>query len=64
MNKMSEVSFYKQKKDPNSLWINNEYLVQLNITGNCPLSCSFCYIKEKFSNIFLKLHKIKKLWKI
>lgn len=59
---MKKVEFYKEEIEPNSIWINNEYLVQLNLTGSCPLNCSFCYIKSNYNNIFLELRDIKKLW--
>ncbi len=58
---VSNVNFYKEDLHPGETWINKEYLVQLNLTGDCPLNCSFCYI-AKHKNDFLELKQIKKLW--
>ena len=55
------VNFYKEDKYHNDIWLNREYLVQLNLTGKCTLSCEFCYMSP-YQNDFLTLHNIKKLW--
>ncbi len=57
-----EKSFYKYEIEPDKFWINQNYIIQLNITGECPLNCDFCYIKKNYSNIFLSLKKLQKLW--
>jgi len=54
--------FYKEDHFPDELWINNEVLVQLNVTAKCPLNCEFCYIKQKYGNEDLSFYKILKLW--
>jgi MoaA/NifB/PqqE/SkfB family radical SAM enzyme len=56
-------AFYKEESEPETLWINEEYRIQLNITGNCPLNCDFCYIKKNHSEKFLSLVDIKLLWR-
>ena len=38
------INFYKENKEKEDFWLNKEYLVQLNLTGDCPLNCEFCYI--------------------
>jgi len=53
--------FYKEDHFPDELWINNEVLVQLNITARCPLNCEFCYIKQKYGNEDLDFYKILRL---
>ncbi len=54
--------FYKEDLEPNKVWLNKEYLIQLNLTGKCPLNCEFCYIGPyKDKNLTLK--QIKNLWK-
>jgi len=58
----SPINFYKEDMDKNSLWLNKEYLVQLNLTGACPRKCDFCYI-SLYKNTYLSLEKTKKLWK-
>ena len=58
----SSVNFYKEDIDRESIWLNKEYLVQLNLTGSCPLKCEFCYAAP-YKKEFLSLDKIKKLWK-
>lgn len=40
--------FYKEDLYPNEIWINDEILIQLNITPKCPLNCEFCYIKWRY----------------
>lgn len=55
--------WYKAEENPQEIWINKEFIVQLNLTGSCPLKCDFCYIKSKFSGINLEYEKIVKLWK-
>ncbi len=54
--------FYKEDHFPEELWINQEILVQLNITAKCPLNCEFCYIKQRYKDKELSLSKILKLW--
>lgn len=58
----SKVKFYKEDKEKDSFWLNKEYLVQLNLTGDCPLNCEFCYMSS-YKKQYLSLDKIKKLWK-
>ena len=59
----NNADFYKHDKYPDEIWLNKEYLVQLNLTGNCPMSCDFCYIKKTYSNVYLSLKNIKNLWR-
>lgn len=56
------VQVYKNDKDPKGIWLNKEYLVQLNLTGDCPLDCEFCYMVAHKKE-YLGLQKIKALWK-
>jgi len=55
--------WYKKEHEPNTLWLNKEYVVQLNLTGSCPFNCDFCYIKYNYSNVNLEFHRILHLWK-
>jgi MoaA/NifB/PqqE/SkfB family radical SAM enzyme len=57
----TKVNFYKEDNYPEELWLNKEYLVQLNLTGECPLNCEFCYM-DKHKKEYLQLEEIKKLW--
>ncbi|VVB80720.1 Radical SAM superfamily protein [uncultured archaeon] len=56
-----KIEFYKDDADPRSIWINKEYLVQLNLTGDCPLNCEFCYM-DPYKKRFLSLTNIKNLF--
>jgi len=56
----TSVNFYKEE-DSEDIWLNKEYLVQLNLTGDCPLDCEFCYMKL-YRKEYLSLEKIKILW--
>jgi len=58
---MAKAHFYKHDLEPDKIWINKEYLIQLNLTGKCPYNCDFCYMKCHRNN-FLSLAQIKKLW--
>lgn len=55
------IKVYKHDKDPKGIWINKEYLVQLNLTGDCHLNCEFCYMTAHKKE-YLNLDKIKLLW--
>jgi len=55
---MESVKFYKEGGD---VWLNKEYLVQLNLTGDCALNCEFCYM-SKHKRDFLSIEMIKRLW--
>lgn len=57
----SSINFYKEDKEKEDFWLNKEYLVQLNLTGDCPLNCEFCYMSPHKKE-YLSLDKIKKLW--
>ncbi len=54
--------WYKDDNEPKTIWINDDYLIQLNVTGLCPLNCGFCYIKKRYTNKFLNISKIISLW--
>jgi organic radical activating enzyme len=54
--------FYKNDLNQHEDWVNKEVMVQLNITSKCPLTCPFCYIKEKHSSTELSLKMIQKFW--
>jgi len=56
------INFYKEDHNKEDIWLNKEYLVQLNLTGDCPLNCEFCYMTP-YKKEYLSLKKIKKLWK-
>jgi len=55
------INFYKNDQKEKEVWINKEYLVQLNLTGKCRLNCEFCYMIPH-KNRYLSLKKIKLLW--
>lgn len=56
--------FYLHDQKDKKPWINYEYLIQLNITSNCPRNCEFCYIKAACGDKKeLSLSQIKELWK-
>jgi len=57
----TSVDFYKEDKNKGDIWLNKEYLVQLNLTGDCPLKCEFCYMTP-YKKKYLSLDKIKILW--
>ena len=57
----SSVNFYKEDIEKGDFWLNKEYLIQLNLTGDCPLSCEFCYMSPHKKE-YLSLEKIKHLW--
>ena len=57
----SPVNFYKENTEKDNFWLNKEYLIQLNLTGDCPLSCEFCYMLPHKKE-YLSLEKIKRLW--
>jgi MoaA/NifB/PqqE/SkfB family radical SAM enzyme len=54
--------WYKKDNEPDSIWINKEYCIQLNLTGSCPFNCDFCYIRKIYSGVNLEFSKILKLW--
>jgi len=56
------INFYKEDKEKENFWLNKEYLVQLNLTGDCTLGCEFCYMSPHKKK-YLSLDKIKQLWK-
>lgn len=54
--------WYKEDKESQTVWINKEYVIQLNLTGSCPFVCDFCYIKNKFSGVNLDPSRVLTLW--